>query len=90
MSDTLLDIETVTLGTSLDRLFDLGLFSVRARNALSNCGCSDVKSILDIDIKHFRRRHRNVGPKTAREVSDFQGRYSFLNRTVNRMVNISM
>lgn len=84
MSDTLLDIETVTLGTSLDQLFDLGLFSVRARNALSNCGCSDVKSILDIDIKHFRRRHRNVGPKTAREVADFQGRYSFLNRTVNK------
>lgn len=83
MSDTLLDIETVTLGTSLDRLFDLGFFSVRARNALSNCGYSDTKSILDIDVKHFKRRHRNVGPKTATEVADFQSRYSFLNRTVD-------
>lgn len=92
MSDTLLDIETVTLGTSLDQLFDLGFFSVRVRNALSNCGCYDVKSILDIPdtlsrsetaMKSLRRAAVGKSPLVARSGALYGKRYNLLSKSCN-------
>lgn len=78
MSDTLLDNDTVTLETSLEKLFDYGFFSVRAYNVLSRTENKTVDDILNLDLKVFKQRTRNAGVKTIRELKDFQKEYSFL------------